>query len=101
MRQLSRTARTAGSVASLGKASAGIAPVRSAHSVATVVAASQAAANCRIGLLWLLLTTSSSHLGAAVTSGAWPWPVLVRASLGSESSSKPVAEGGGDDAERP
>ena len=71
MRQLSSTARTAGSVASLWKASAVIAAVRSAHSVATVVAASQAAANCRIGLSRLLLTTPSSHPGAVVTSGVW------------------------------
>ncbi len=65
VRQDSSTARMAGSLESLWNASLVMAAVCSAHSVATAVAASQAAANCRNGLFSPLMTTSS-HLERVV-----------------------------------
>ncbi len=65
VRQDSSTARMAGSLESLWNASLVAAAVCSAHSVTTAVAASQAAANCRNGLLSPLMTTSS-HLERVV-----------------------------------
>lgn len=78
IRQLSTTARIAGSLTSFWtasdvtaavrwKASDVTAAVRSAHSAATDVAASQAAASCRSGLSPPSLTVPSSHSGPAVT----------------------------------
>jgi hypothetical protein len=78
IRQLSTTARIAGSLTSFWtasevtaavrwKASEVTAAVRSAHSAATAVAASQAAASCRSGLSPPSLTLPSSHSGPAVT----------------------------------
>jgi hypothetical protein len=67
IRQPSRTARIAGSLTSFWTASEVTAAVRSAHSAATAVTASQAAASCRSGLSPPSLTPSSSHSGAAVT----------------------------------
>ena len=69
-RQVSPTARTAGSVVSLWNASAVTAAVRSAHSAATAVAACQAARSCRPGLSPVVLTIASSHPGRQVTSRA-------------------------------
>ena len=65
VRQDSSTAWMAGSLESLWNASLVTAAVCSAHSVTTAVAASQAAANCRNGLLSPLMTTSS-HLERVV-----------------------------------
>src|SRR5580704_19748320 len=67
-RQVSITARTAGSLVSLWNASAVTAAVRSAHSAATAAAACQAAPSCRSGLSPVALTSPSSHPGGAVAS---------------------------------
>lgn len=74
LRQLSTTARTAGSLVSLWIASAVTAAVRSAHSAATLAAACQAAASCRTGLSPAPLTIASSHSVAILTS-AYPVPL--------------------------